>query len=176
MNAFHLKLGGKDMEDREALARRLVDGYSDQLLRLAYSILNCVADAQDICQEVLLKRLDRAEGFQSAEHERAWLVRVTVNACRNLRRSPWRTRTVGLDCVAEQPAFQPEEGGVLEEVQKLPAKYREVLVLYYYMGYDTNEIGSLLELRADAVRARMKRARQKLKTELEGLGYGTLPG
>ena len=76
--------------------------------------------------------------------------------------------------MAEQAAFQPEEGGVLEEVQKLPAKYREVLVLYYYMGYDTNEIADLLGLQAEAVRARMSRARRKLKTELEGQGYGGL--
>ena len=104
------------------------------------------------------------------------MARVTVNACKNVRRSPWRTRTVGLDAVAEPAAFQPEEGGVLEEVQRLPAKYREVLVLYYYLGYDTNEIGEILGLRADAVRTRMSRARMKLKHVLEGLGYGRLSG
>lgn len=163
-----------EQQGRENLARRLVETYSDQLLRVAYSILNSVPDAQDVCQEVLLKRLDHTGEFESQEHERAWLVRVTVNACKNLRRSPWRTRTVGLETVAEQAAFQPEEGGVLEEVQRLPAKYREVLVLYYYVGYDTNEIADMLGLQAEAVRARMSRARRKLKTELEGQGYGGL--
>lgn len=163
-----------ETRENEQLARRLVETYSDQLLRVAYSILNSVHDAQDVCQEVLLKRLDCGVLFDSPEHERAWLVRVTVNACKNLRRSPWRTRTVGLDTVAEQAAFQPEQGGVLEEVQKLPAKYREVLVLYYYMGYDTNEIADLLGIQVEAVRARMSRARRKLKTELEGQGYGGL--
>ena len=163
-------------QDREALARRLVDTYSDQLLRLAYSLLNNVPDAQDVCQEALLKGLDHADDFESREHERAWLIRVTINLCKNLRRSPWRTRTVGLDTVAEQAAFQPEEGGVLEEVQQLPAKYREVLVLYYYMGYDTNEIADILGIRAEAVRARMSRARQKLRLGLEVQGYGKLSG
>ena len=161
-------------QDREALAWRLVETYSDQLLRLAYSLLNNVPDAQDVCQEALLKGLDHAGSFGSWEHERAWLMRVTVNLCKNLRRSPWRTRTVGLDTVAEQAAFQPEEGGVLEEVQRLPAKYREVLVLYYYMGYDTNEIAEILGIRTDAVRARMSRARQKLRLGLEVQGYGKL--
>ena len=161
-------------QDREALARRLVETYADQLLRLAYSLLNNVPDAQDVCQEALLKGLDHAGSFESREHERAWLMRVTVNLCKNLRRSPWRTRTVGLDTVAEQAAFEPEEGGVLEEVQRLPAKYREVLVLYYYMGYDTNEIAEILGIRTDAVRARMSRARQKLRLELEVQGYGKL--
>ena len=162
---------------REQLARRLVERESDRLLRLAYSLLNSVPDAQDVCQEVLLKRLEYAGEFEGPEHERAWLVRVTINTCKNLRRSPWRTRTVGLDTVAEQAApFRPEEGGVLEQVQKLPAKYREVLVLYYYLGYDTNEIAAMLELRPETVRVRMNRARQKLKAELEGQGYGKLSG
>lgn len=163
-----------EQQGRENLARRLVETYSDQLLRVAYSILNSVPDAQDVCQEVLLKRLDHTGEFESQEHERAWLVRVTVNACKNLRRSPWRTRTVGLETMAEQAAFQPEEGGLLEEVQRLPAKYREVLVLYYYVGYDTNEIADMLGLQPEAVRARMSRARRKLKAELEGQGYGGL--
>ena len=105
----------------ETLAARLVETYSDRLLRLAYSILNSVPDAQDVCQEVLLKRLEYPGAFENEKHEQAWMVRVTVNACKNVRRSPWRTRTVGLDAVAEPAAFQPEEGGVLEEVQRLPA-------------------------------------------------------
>lgn len=163
-------------QEKEKLAQRLVESYSDQLLRLAYSVLNSVPDAQDVCQEVLLKRLEYTGDFESLEHERAWLIRVTVNACKNLRRSPWRTRTVGLDTVAEQTAFQPEPGGILEEIQRLSPKDREVLVLYYYMGYDTNEIGVLLGIRADAVRARMSRARRKLRLGLEVQGYGKLSG
>ena len=134
------------------------------------------ADTEDIFQTVFLKYVLSTTVFESQEHEKAWFIRVTVNACKNVRRSPWRTRTVGLDAVAEPAAFQPEEGGVLEEVQRLPAKYREVLVLYYYLGYDTNEIGEILGLRADAVRTRMSRARMKLKHVLEGLGYGRLSG
>ena len=165
-----------ERQDREALARRLVETYSDQLLRVAYSVLDSVPDAQDVCQEALLKALEHAGEFESPTHERVWLIRVTVNLCKNLRRSPWHTRTVGLDTVAEQPAFQPEEGSVLEEVQALPVKYRQVLVLYYYMGYDTNEIAEILGIRADAVRARMSRARQKLRLGLEVQGYGKLSG
>lgn len=165
-----------ERQDREELARRLVETYSDQLLRVAYSLLNSVPDAQDVCQEALLKRLDHSGQFENQAHERAWLIRVTVNLCKNLRRSPWRTRTVGLDTVAEQPAFQPQEGSILEEIQQLPAKYREVLVLYYYVGYDSNEIADMLGIRADAVRARMSRARQKLRLGLEVQGYGKLSG
>lgn len=161
-------------KENEALARRLVSDYSNQLLRLAYSLLNSVPDAQDICQEVLIKRLNCSEQFKDGSHERAWLVRVTINACKNILRSPWRRRIVALNAAAEQPSFQPEVGGVLEEVQRLPVRDREVLVLYYYMGYDTKEIGVVLNISADTVRTRMKRARQKLKHELEGQGYDTV--
>ena len=159
---------------KEALARRLVETYSDQLLRLAYSLLNSVPDAQDVCQEVLLKAMEQT--FESREHERAWLTRVTINACKNLWRSPWRAKTVSLDAIGEPQVFQPEEGGILEDIQRLPAKYRQVLVLYYYMGYRTNEIGDLLHIRPEAVRARLSRARQKLKLELEEKGYDKLFG
>lgn len=158
----------------EALARRLVETYSDQLLRLAYSLLNSLPDAQDVCQEVLLKAL--SHNFESRDHEQAWLIRVTVNTCKNLWRSPWRTRTVGLDAIGEPLAFHPEAGGILEEIQSLPAKYRQVLVLYYYIGYDTNEIAEILHVRPDAVRSRLSRARQKLKLELEEKGYDKLLG
>lgn len=155
-------------------ARRLVETYSNQLLRLAYSLLNSVPDAQDVCQEVLLKRLTHPKDFESEIHEKAWLVRVAVNMCKNLRRSSWHRRTVGLDEVGEQAAFCPQAGGILDEVQALPAKHREVIVLYYYMGYDSNEIAAFLGIRVEAVRARLARARKKLKQGLEEQGYDGL--
>ncbi len=157
--------------ETEALARRLVETYSDQLLRVAYSLLDSVHDAQDVCQEVLLKRLSHPVEFESEAHERAWLIRVTVNSCKNLRRGLLRRRPVPLEAVAEQPAFQPEEGGLLEEIQRLSPSDRQVLVLYYYVGYDSNEIAALLSIRPAAVRARLSRARQKLKHRLEESSY-----
>ena len=160
----------------EQEVNRAMERHADTVRRLCLIHLKNHADTEDIFQNVFLKYALSSIRFESEEHERAWFIRVTVNACKNVRRSPWRTRTVGLDAVAEPAAFQPEEGGVLEEVQRLPAKYREVLVLYYYLGYDTNEIGEILGLRADAVRTRMSRARMKLKHVLEGLGYGRLSG
>ena len=148
----------------------------DMVYRVALNCLRNQADAEDAAQTVLLRLWRSGQAFPYDDQLRYWLVRVTVNACKNLRRSPWRTRTVGLEQVAEPAAFQPEEGGVLEEVQKLPAKYREVLVLYYYLGYDTGEIAALLNIRPEAVRARMSLARRHLKAELEGQGYGRLSG
>ena len=93
----------------EALAARLVETYSDRLLRLAYSILNSVPDAQDVCQEVLLKRLEYPGAFENEKHEQAWMVRVTVNACRDLLKSFFRSRTVSLDALPELPAAMPPD-------------------------------------------------------------------
>ena len=151
----------------EALARRLVEAYSDMLLRLGYSLLGSVPDAQDMCQEVLLKRLAHSGDFESAAHERAWLVRVAVNQCQNLRRSVWRRRTVGLDCLGEQAGFQPEEGGVLEAVLALPERYRAPVHLFYYEGLSTAEIAAVLGKSEGAVRTRLSRARAMLRGALE---------
>lgn len=155
--------------EQETLARRLVETYSDQLLRLAYSLLASLPDAQDVCQEVLLKRMAYSGQFQDPGHEKAWMIRVTVNVCKNLRRSLWRRQTLPLEDWADAPVFQPEPGGLLEELQRLSFPDRQVLILYYYVGYSTQEIAQLLALRPDAVRARMSRARLKLKRRLEAL-------
>lgn len=156
-----------DEASQEALARRLVETYSDQLLRLSWSLLNSLPDAQDICQEVLLKRLAYTGLFQDPDHERAWMIRVTVNACKNLRRSLWRRRTVPLEERTDQPVFQPAPGGMLEELLTLPFQDRQVLILRYYIGYNAPEIARILGIKADAVRARLTRARAKLKQRLE---------
>lgn len=156
-----------DEASQEALARRLVEAYSDQLLRLSWSLLGSLPDAQDICQEVLLKRLAYTGLFQDTDHERAWMIRVTINACKNLRRSLWRRRTVPLEEQADRPVFQPTPGGILEELQTLPIHDRQVLILYYYIGYNAQEIAQILGIKAGTARARLARARAKLKQRLE---------
>ena len=156
--------------DREALARRLVETYSDQLLRLAYSLLNNVPDAQDVCQEALLKGLDHAGSFGSREHERAWLMRVTVNLCKNLRRSPWRTRRAPAEALEGLRTEAPEPGDdtVARAVQALPPKYREVVILYYYQEWKAWEIAQRLHLSVSTVTVRLSRARAMLREQLKG--------
>ena len=90
----------------EALAARLVETYSDRLLRLAYSILNSVPDAQDVCQEVLLKRLEYPGAFENEKHEQAWMVRVTVNACK----MPTEADELWIIAVSTAPASIPKSG------------------------------------------------------------------
>ena len=92
-------------------ARELVDRYADTILRLSYTYLKNTHDAQDICQDVLVKLLTEPRTFESPDHERAWVLRVTANACKDLLKSAWRKRTCGLDESLEVPA--PVPGGDL---------------------------------------------------------------
>lgn len=88
----------------EEQAERLVNTYSDLILRLSYTYLHSAQDAEDICQTVFLKCLTSGQVFESRDHEKAWIIRTAVNACKDLLRSAHRQRTVGLELVAEPPA------------------------------------------------------------------------
>ena len=151
-------------------AERLVNTYSDLILRLSYTYLKSTADAQDICQTVFLKLLTNPRRFDSPEHEKAWIIRVTVNACRDLVKSFFRSRTVSLDQLIEKPQDMPEDhSDILEAVLELPARFRDVVYLHYYEGYSAPEIGRILKKNPNTVYTLLARARQLLKTRLEGV-------
>ena len=95
------------LEEQEA--QRLVETYSDLILRLSYTYLNHTQDAQDICQTVFLKLWEKAPTFVSPDHERAWIIRTTANTCKDLLKSHWRKTTAPLEAAAAVPAPQPEE-------------------------------------------------------------------
>ena len=85
-------------------AQRLAEQYADAILRLSYTYLKNTHDAQDVCQTVFVKLLAEPRDFESPAHERAYILRMAANACKDLLRSPWRKRTCGLDTVMEVPA------------------------------------------------------------------------
>ena len=153
-------------------ARELVDRYADTILRLSYTYLKNTHDAQDICQDVLVKLLAEPRTFESPDHERAWVLRVTANACKDLLKSAWRKRTCGLDESLEVPAPEAEDGTVLAAVNALPPRYRAVIYLYYYEGYQAAEIGQILGIPTATVHTRLARGRERLKLELGGTEYG----
>lgn len=154
-----------------ARAAYLVETYSDLILRLSYTYLGSTHDAQDICQNVLLKLMTGGKQFESREHEKAFIIRTAVNACKDLLGSAWRKRTCSIDACVEMPAPNAEQDGLLDAVQRLPQKYREVVFLHYYEGYAVQEIAQLLGQREATVSTHLHRARQKLKDMLGGLGY-----
>lgn len=153
-------------------AERLVNSYSDLILRLSYTYLKSTQDGEDICQTVLLKLLTGAEAFESPEHERAWIIRTTVNACKDELRS-FRRKVIPLEAAAETAAPEPPRSEVLDAVMALPVKYREAIYLFYYEGYSIDEIAALTGRSGAAVSAHLSRGRKKLKTMLEGESYGT---
>ena len=101
-------------------AERLVETYSDLVLRLSYSYLNQTQDAQDICQTVFLKLLERAPDFVSSDHEKAWIIRTTANPCKDLLKSHWRRTTVAMEAASHIPAPELEEGSLSAAVNLLP--------------------------------------------------------
>ena len=151
-------------------AERLVETYSDLILRLSYSYLKSTEDAKDICQTVFLKLLEKPRSFASQEHERAWIIRSAVNACKDVLKSHWRRNTVEIDAAGEVPAPQAGEGSLLAAVELLPPKYRTVISLYYYEGYAAKEIAELLGEKPATVSTQLNRGRSQLRTLLESEG------
>lgn len=124
-------------------ANRAIDRYADLVRRVCMIHLKNHADTEDIFQTVFLKYVTGTTEFESEEHEKAWFIRVTINACKDLLRSFFRSRTVSLDDLLEQPDQVPEDHReVLEAVLALPDKYRDVVYLHYYEGYTAPERGA----------------------------------
>lgn len=138
--------------------------YGRMLFRIAIVHLGNKADAEEALQEVFMKLLYQAPDFRDGEHERAWLIRVTTNQCRSMMRSVWRRRVVRL---AELEPYAAGESDLylLESVLQLPAKYKAVIHLHYYEGYQVKEMADILGIRESAVKMRLKRGRELLKLD-----------
>lgn len=137
------------------------------------------AGCRCICQDVLLKALNRAERFESAEHERAWIIRVAINAAKDLLRRQSGRATVALDDIAELVAparateheLEARSESVLERVMALPLEYREAIYLHYYEGYSIKQIAAIVHASESAVATRLSRGRSKLRPALEGVRH-----
>lgn len=146
-------------------AERLVETYADLILRLSYTYLSHTQDAQDVCQTVFLKLLERAPAFAGPDHEKAWIIRTTVNTCKDLLKSHWRKTTAPMEAAAAVPAPEAEDGSLLAP------KYRLVIYLYYFEGYSAQEIARLLGCPRTTVSTQLRRGREQLKPLLESEGY-----
>ena len=155
----------------KAEAERLVYTYSDLILRLSYTYLKSTHDAEDICQTVFLKLLTGGPAFDSPAHEKAWIIRATANACKDVLRSAFRQRTVALEAAASAAAPEAPDSEVLEAVMALPENYREAVYLHYFEGYSIREIAALLGRSEAAVSAHLSRGRHKLRDVLGGNYY-----
>ena len=137
--------------------------YRDDVYRLAVNYTRNTAEAEDVCQTVFLKLLEHQN--LTPGKEKAWLMQVTANQCRDLLRSAWWKRTVPMEMAVEVPAGEPDE--TIYALRKLHPKYRVVLYLHYYEQYTTAEIAQLLKIPTGTVSTRLKRGREQLKSMLK---------
>lgn len=150
----------ESMDTAEAVTR-----YGAMVYRLACAQTHSRMDADDIYQEVFLRYHRSAPVFESSAHQKAWLLRVTINCSKSLFAAPWRQRSVPLEDI--YACETEEESAVSAALSVLSAKDRAVIHLFYYEGYQTEEIAQILHCRPDAVRTRLTRARRKLAALLK---------
>lgn len=154
----------------EAFLKQAMADWGDAVYRLALGQTRSRADAEDVYQDVFLRLLDSGTAFESPEHLKAWLLRVTVNRCRDLARSGWKRRTVALDPEWDAPdaaAHDDEDAAVWDAVGQLPEQQRTAVHLHYVEGYSTEEIASALDCRPATARTWLFRARARIRELLE---------
>lgn len=150
----------------EAQAERLVATYADMILRLSYTYVGSTHDAEDICQTVLLRTMTKAPAFGSAEHERAWIIRTTINACKDLLKSAAHRTTVALEAAGEPEAPAAPDSAVSDAVARLPRDQRTAIHLHYYEGLSIAEVAHVVGASEAAVTKRLSRARETLRHTL----------
>ena len=152
----------------QKLYQEMVKKYADTVYRIAINYTKSGFDADDVVQNVFLKLYTQDKLVQDGEHLKRWLIRVSINECKNLLAAFWRKNVVSIEEENYEPVFStPEKSDLYDAVMELPIKYRIVIHLYYYEGYSSKEIASLLNIREQAVRTRLVRGRKMLKQQLK---------
>lgn len=152
----------------EQACEQAVEKYADMVRRICLVHLRNAQDTEDIFQNVFLKYLQHDAPFSDDEHEKAWMIRVTMNSCRDHLRYLLRHRQTPLEAIAECAAAESENREVLEAVLSLPEKYRSVIYLHYYEGYTACRIGEILNKRENTVYSLLSRGRELLRKRLGG--------
>lgn len=156
-----------EKQREEGRAREVVTRYAKSLVRLAFTYVRNQQDAEDVVQEVFLSWLRARRTFSGEEHEKAWLIRATINRCKNHLKSRWyrgrRPLTESLSCLAQ------EESALLQAVMDLEEKYRLPIHLHYYEGYGIREIAGMLGEKPATVGTRLSRGREILKDWIGGM-------
>lgn len=157
----------------ESTLERLIEENQVQLKRLCYLYLHDQSMAEDAVQETFLKVYRALKDFRGEASEKTYLTRIAINTCKDMLRTGWFRhvdRRVSPEDLPSRQETDPYHREVAAAVMNLPRKLREVILLYYYRGLTMEEIAETLEISQPAVSGRMKRAREKLKTELKGDG------
>ena len=146
----------------------IMEKYKNNLYSIAFNICQNAADADDVVQDTLLEYHTTEKQFDSEQHIRAWLIRVAINKAKNISMSFFRRSSVLLEDYIDTLIFEtPEAKGLLEEVLKLPEKYRIVIHLFYYEDYSVKEMAEILHTSESNVKVRLSRGRKMLKKSLQ---------
>ena len=155
----------KPLKSEEEI-KELVENYSTLIFRVSYCILGNRDDAEDAVQETLLRYLTKAPEFESEEHRKAWLIKVSANISKNMMLFRLRRETIDIDDV-KNIGIQENDYEIFELIMNLPAKYKIVLTLYYIEGYKSKEIAEIIDISEEAVRKRLQKGRELLKKILK---------
>lgn len=134
----------------------------DMLYRICFTLLKNASDAEDAVQAIFLKVIEQNKRFDTFEYEKAWLIVVAKNHCKN-KLMHWWSKNTALDIEQHQSHYHDDTDETMELVLKLPEKYKLPVYLYYYEGYSTDEIAKILDLNPSTLRSRLKKARELLK-------------
>lgn len=143
----------------------LVDKYSDMLIRISYSHLKNMSDAEDVTQETFIRLMEKGTSFESVEHEKMWLIRVAINLCKDKLKSAWFRKTAPLEDTI--PGITEEDSSIIEAVMSLPLKYRTVILLFYYEDYSIAQIAAIINIKESTIGSQLSRARNLLKSKLK---------
>lgn len=151
--------------------KRAIDLYADTVKKLCMVHLKNEADTEDIFQTVFLKYFQSDIIFENDDHEKAWIIRVTINACKDLLKSFFRSKTVSVENYLNQQIeidTTLENRMILEIVLSLPDKYKNVVYLHYYEGYTAVEISRILNKNVNTIYTLLSRSKKILKEKLGG--------
>lgn len=147
-------------------AEQIVRQHADMIYRIALQNLKNEADAQDIFQEVCLSLLTKSAPLFDDVHIKHWLIRVTINKCKNFKKSQWQQKTEPLNLQCERGA-KDKETEAFELLYTLPKSYRNIIYLYYFEEYTVPEIAEILGENKNTVNSKLQRSRKKLRKILE---------
>lgn len=151
--------------------RRIVEKYFDMIYKLAFSQVKDRSHTDDVVQEVFLRFLKYEKQFDSEEHIKAWLLRVTINCSHNVFSNSWYKKTIPLSETENDRIFSTEEkSDIYYAVMSLPQKYRAVIHLFYYEDMSVEEISRYLKINPSTVKSQLSRGRKILREKLKG-GY-----
>ena len=167
-------------QSAQMVVERLIEDYAQDVLKIAYLYVKGQQLAEDIFQEVFYKVMKNYHKFEHLSSEKTWLIRITINTCKDLLRTSWLRRVTTFGTLEEQNQTQYEQpfdmtqsesnNELYEMIMKLPQRYKEVILLFYYEDFSYDEMAKILNIPKGTVQSRLARGREKLKKMMEERG------